>query len=378
MVSPTSIAEPETGSDMGRAAVFTRLGLGPFPVILAPLAGVSDHPFRRICSEQGSELTYVEMISAAALVHNSQRTYGMLKRHPKEPILGVQVTGRTAEEVGEAVGMLDTFPFDTIDINMGCPVPKVVKSGCGSAILKDPDRVYDTVKAARQRTGKPLSVKVRLGWDHESKNVLLVAAAAESAGAEWITVHGRTRNDDYGAPVDLALIGQVKAQCRIPIIGNGNLFSSADGGSMQRGSGVDGLMVSRGALGNPWVFRDLQSRGGQSSVGLDEWLSVVLSHLAMHSEEYGPVGAGAITMRKHLLWYLKGWPGSKPLKDEMLSLTDINDVRGRLIDFANGLSQSGISTRFSLDNQDQNGKFLWDPKWEMDRGLDRGVGADGQ
>ena len=350
------------------------LGMPRFPIMLAPLAGVSDHPFRRVCANNGADLTYVEMISAAALVYESPRTYDMLKRHDSERILGVQVTGRTAEELGKAVEILDRYPFDTIDINMGCPVQKVVKNGCGSAILKDPVRVHETVKAARAATRKPLSVKVRLGWDHSSKNVFEVAKAAEEGGADWITVHGRTRSDDYSAPVDLEMIGGVKSRVAIPVIGNGNLFTRRDLEHMAKASGVDGVMVSRGALGNPWVF------GGTSvipSVTLSEWLATVMSHLEWHGEEYGQSGTGALTMRKHLLWYLRGWPGGKPLKDSVNQMTDLNVARAAVKAWADELAAGGIVNRFSLDDQDVGKKFLWDPKYEMDRRLDRGVGDDG-
>ena len=170
--------------------VFTRrLGLPFAPVILAPLAGVSDHPFRRACARHGADLTYVEMISATALLFESRRTFDMLKRHESESILGVQITGKTADEVGRAVGILDKMPFDTIDINMGCPVNKVVKTGCGSGILKDPKRVYETTKLARESTGKPLSVKIRLGWDRDNVTWPEVLDAAEMGGADWITIH---------------------------------------------------------------------------------------------------------------------------------------------------------------------------------------------
>ena len=142
------------------------------PVVLAPLAGVSDSPFRMACADLGADLTYVEMISATALLYKSRRTYEMLVRHPQEQVLGVQITGKGAKETADAVAVLSEMNFDTIDINMGCPVKKVVKTGCGSAILKDVDRVYETVRLARERTEKPLSVKIRIGWDHKSVNAL--------------------------------------------------------------------------------------------------------------------------------------------------------------------------------------------------------------
>ncbi|MCX6123154.1 MAG: tRNA-dihydrouridine synthase family protein, partial [Proteobacteria bacterium] len=219
--------------------IFTRMGLPPVPVILAPLAGVSDHPFRRICAEAGAHLTYVEMISATALLYESRRTFDMLKRHDSENILGVQITGKSADEVGRAIEILDRMPFDTIDINMGCPVSKVVKTGCGSGILRDPERVFQTVKMARAATSKPLSAKFRLGWDKASINWREVSDAIESGGADWMTIHGRLRSDDYGAPVNLEDIAALKHKSKIPVIGNGNIFSRKDWLYMQETTGVD-------------------------------------------------------------------------------------------------------------------------------------------
>ena len=170
-------------------SVFEKIGLRARPVFLAPLAGVSDHPFRRICAEQGADLTYVEMISATALVYNSARTIEMLKRHGAERLLGVQITGSSAEETARGIAILNEFPFETVDINMGCPVKKVVKTGCGSAILKDPERVRRTLELARAATDRPVSCKIRLGWDHASLNGVEVAQAAAAGGAAWITVH---------------------------------------------------------------------------------------------------------------------------------------------------------------------------------------------
>lgn len=355
-------------------AVFQRLGIPSFPVILAPLAGVSDHPFRRICQRYGADLTYVEMLSATALLFDSKRTWAMLKRHTEEQLLGVQLTGRSAEDVGRAVEKLATQPFDTIDLNMGCPVRKVVKTGCGSAILKDPERVRQTVAAARNATDLPVSAKIRIGWDRQSVNGVEVAQAAEAGGAHWIVVHGRTRGDDYSVPVDLEAIAQIKAAVKIPVIGNGNVFSRADAELMRRATGIDGVMVSRGALGDPWVFREVKT--GQSVVSLEEWQEAVLDHLHWQREEYGDQGAGAVCMRKHLLWYAKGWPGVKQLREEINQSQTLSDAEKLLTDFAEALRQQGLTQRFSLQGLEQSERFQWDPKWDMDRQLDRGVGED--
>ena len=354
---------------------FASLGLPKFPHLLAPLAGVSDHPFRRICARLGSDLTYVEMISATALIYQSRRTLDMLTRHPSEAKLGVQVTGKTAEEVGEAVAILDTMPFDTIDINMGCPVKKVVKTGCGSGILKDPERVFRTVAAAREATAKPLSAKIRLGWDHSQLNALVVTEAIEAAGADFITVHGRTRSDDYAVPVNLEFLAEIKAARKIPIFGNGNIFSAADADHMRRVTKVDGVMVSRGALGNPWLFREL--RGDGPDVSLDEWLATVSDHVRWQRETYGDTPTAAVCMRKHLLWYAKGWPGVKLLRDRMNTAASLDDALALLEEFRHYLLGKGEAQRKSVLQHGVADRFVWDPKWEMDRQLDRGVGDDG-
>ena len=356
-------------------SVFERLGLPRFPVILAPLAGVSDHPFRRICARHGADLTYVEMISATAMLYESKRTFDMLKRHESESILGVQITGKTADEVGRAVAMLDQMPFDTIDINMGCPVNKVVKSGCGSGILKDPKRVYETTRRAREATAKPLSVKIRLGWDRNTVTWPEVLDAAEQGGAEWITIHGRLRSDDYGVAVNLDAMQELKLRSKIPVIGNGNVFSSVDSLYMKERTGVDGVMVSRGALGNPWVFNAIKC--GEVAVTVDDWERTVLDHLAWQQLEYGDTGSGAVCMRKHLLWYAKGWPAGKKLREAISQTAKISDCLDLVRSFADDLRNQNIVERAQVWPSDQDNRFQWDPKFDMDRQLDRGVGDDG-
>jgi tRNA-dihydrouridine synthase B len=355
---------------------FDRLGIPRRPVVLAPLAGVSDHPFRRICSRLGADLTYVEMLSARALLHESRRTYEIMTRHPSEALLGVQVTGATPDDVGRAVEVLDKLSYETIDLNMGCPVQKVVKGGCGSAILRDPGLVREVVKAARAATGKPLSVKVRLGWDKTALTIDEVADAVEAGGADWLTIHGRTRACDYSDPVDLARIAAVKARLAIPVLGNGNVFTTSDAASMSARTLVDGVMVSRGALGNPWIFREL--KGGAADVHVDEWEATVLDHLAWQAEEYQVrPDVGAVCMRKHLLWYVKGWPGAKKLRAELGQVSRLDDAARMVRDYAASLRESGVLTRAPTSQEEPGNRFVWDPKFEMDRQLDRGVGALG-
>ena len=355
--------------------IFTRMGLPYSPVILAPLAGVSDHPFRRVCAGQGADLTYVEMISATAMLYESKRTFDMLKRHESEEILGVQITGKTADEVGRAVQILDRMPFDTIDINMGCPVTKVVKVGCGSGILRDPERVYNTVRLARAATGKPLSAKIRLGWDRSSVNWREVTDAIVRGGADWMTIHGRLRCDDYSVPVNLDEIAALKGYAKIPVIGNGNIFSHVDAMYMRERTGVDGLMVSRGALGNPWVFREIKDPRAQLTI--DQWEELVLNHLTWQQEEYGDTGSGAVCMRKHLLWYAKGWPAAKKLREAISQVGCVSACRELIQNYARECRARGDTVRAVVWPQDTEQRFQWDPKYDMDRALDRGVGDDG-
>ncbi|MEI8025015.1 MAG: tRNA-dihydrouridine synthase family protein [Pseudomonadota bacterium] len=353
---------------------FKKLGIPENPILLAPLAGVSDHPFRRICEAQGADLTYVEMLSAAAIVFKSKRTLEMCERHGSEKKLGVQVTARSASEMGEAVSFLDSLNFDTIDINMGCPVKKVVKSGCGSAILRDPERVYQTTLAARKNTKLPLSVKIRLGWSQEELTFKEVVSAAEQAGADWITVHGRTRNDDYSAPIDLEKMAQIVDMLSIPVIGNGNIFSKDDADIMISKTGCSGVMVSRGALGNPWLFRSLKE--GNFPVKIDDWLGVVLQHMTWHREAYGDSSASAVCMRKHLLWYISGWPGARKLRDEIVRFHSWTLAEELLLKFVDDLKLQGVGERTPIHYENEN-RFVWDPKFDMDRKLDRGVSGDG-
>jgi tRNA-dihydrouridine synthase B len=356
---------------MTKQNIFTQLGLPSEPLILAPLAGVSDHPFRRMCSQNGADLTYVEMLSATALIYRNKQTLNMLKRHPDEPKLGVQLTARTPEEMYEAVRILDEYPFDTVDINMGCPVKKVVSSGCGSAILKDPQRVFDTTAAAIKASSKPVSVKIRLGWDHTSLNYVEVGKAAQEAGAQWLTIHGRTRSDTYAQGVDLDRIGELVKALDIPVIGNGNLFCYQDCEFMKKISGVQGFMISRGALGNPWIFKDIKEKG-MFKLPLDAWLQGVKTHIAWQIETYGETSKAIISMRKHLLWLLKGWPGSRPVREVMALVENPQEVVEKFSEFAELLRANQALERGGFFSQpDEINKFLWDPKFEMDREHDR-------
>lgn len=356
---------------------FISLGLPQEPVFLAPLAGVSDSPFRMVCSERGADLTYIEMLSAVALSFNSKRTFEMLARHKEESILGVQITAKNPIDMEKGISVLNRFPFETVDINMGCPVRKVVGSGCGAAVTRDPEMAYAITKIAVETSIRPVSVKFRLGWDRDSMNYLEVASALESAGAQWLTIHGRTRSDDYSREVDLQAISEIKKSVSIPVLGNGNIFSYQDYQMMKKHTGVDGVMVSRGALGNPWVFDEIK-RGQHSperamdSLHLDEWLSCIQRHIQLQKEAYGENMRALVMMRKHLLWYLKGWPGSKAYKDIMMGANDFPSIEEVLERFVETLREKSIFYRL-VNGDCETSRFLWNPTPEMDRNADAAV-----
>lgn len=310
----------------------------PTRAVLAPLAGVTDVPFRRICQEHGAGLTYVEMLSATAISYNNKRTFEMMTRHSSEKILGAQVTGPTPEEVGKAVAVLSAEGFETIDINMGCPVRKVVSAGCGSGFLLDPERISATLRAARAETTKPLSVKFRLGWSRENVTVEDTVKRAVEARVDMCTIHGRTRSESYDTKVDLKGIAHgVKVLKTLSpqtvVLGNGDVFSFDAACSMMRETECDGVMVSRGAMGNPWIFTEI-ALGKSVQPTLQEWLETVERHMELQSEFYGNNLLAARLMRKNLLWYARGFPNTRPLRATLGTVESLADARKILHNWA--------------------------------------------
>jgi tRNA-dihydrouridine synthase B len=365
----------EKDSDQCRpSSVLTQLCGVEEPVILAPLAGVSDYPFRLLCQEQGADLTYVEMLSATALIHHNTRTKEMMGRHPSEKCLGVQLTGRNADEIGDAVHLLDQEGFATIDINMGCPVRKIVAVGCGSAILRDPERVYQTCKKAREATKKPLSAKIRLGWSREELNYLEIVDACVRGGVDWLVVHGRTRSESYADKVDLEAIKLAKQRSSVPLVANGNLFHSSHLDHVRQITGADAWMISRGSLGNPWVFAEIRCWQNQQEFALspETWLVGVLRHLELQEEAFGDSRKGVVCMRKHLGWYLKGWPASSQHRESCQQIESLSGARELVERMAQMWCRAGIAKRqYSYRGEEMD--FAWDPKNDMDRRLDRGI-----
>lgn len=307
---------------------------------LAPLAGVSDRPFRLICREMGAAFAYTEMVSAHGLLHGNGQTESYLDRDPSEVPFAVQIFAAEPEVLARGAAAAVARGADIVDINMACPVKKVCGTGAGAALARDPGAVEDAVRAVLRAAGVPVTVKIRSGWDAGSVNCVEVARAAEAGGASAVALHGRTRAQGYAGRADWAAIRAVKAAVGIPVLGSGDVWSSADALRMARETGCDFVLVARGACGNPWIFRELAAaeRGlpPPQLPSRDEWAEVVLRHLGLqiqHARRLRPAQdpeacerAAVRELRSHLLWYTRGRRGGVHFRRDSAELLTAADV----------------------------------------------------
>ena len=294
--------------------------------VLAPLAGITDGAFRRICFQMGAAMACSEMVSAKGLFYGDKKTGKLLEILPGEGPVGYQIFGHEPDIMAFAARELEKYDNAFLDINMGCPVPKIVKNHEGSYLMKDPDLCFDLVQACVKNTAKPVTVKIRAGWDTDHINAAEVAGACESAGAAAVAVHGRTREQYYSGKADWSVIAAVKrAVSRIPVIGNGDVMSRADGIRMMEETGCDLVMIGRGALGNPWIF-DKDHEGRPSP---EELKAVMLRHLTDTAELKGDHIA-VLEMRKHVGWYLKGRPGAAAFRDQVNRIDYLEELKNAI------------------------------------------------
>lgn len=288
--------------------------------ILAPMAGVTDLPFRLLCKEQGAGLLCMEMISAKALQYKNRNTKALLQIDPREYPVSLQLFGADPGIISEQAKAIEELPFQILDINMGCPVPKVVKNGEGSALMKNPRLVYDVVYKTVRAISKPVTVKIRKGFDEEHVNAVEIAKIIEEAGGAAVAVHGRTREQYYSGKADWDIIRQVKEAVSIPVIGNGDVTGSLAAEQLLEETGCDGVMIGRGCQGNPWIFRELNEYEEIGKVphrpSKKEIKEMMLRHAQLQIELKGDY-LGIREMRKHVAWYTKGMEGSAKLRDEI-------------------------------------------------------------
>lgn len=289
-------------------------------VILAPMAGVTDLPFRVLCREQGAGCVVTEMVSAKAVLYNNKNTRELLQIDPAERPAAVQLFGSEPDIMAEIAARLEEGPYDYIDVNMGCPVPKIVNNGEGSALMKNPERAKEVLTAMVKAVKKPVTVKFRKGFNDLSVNAVEFAKMAESCGVAAVAVHGRTREQYYSGKADWDIIRQVKEAVRIPVIGNGDIFTPEDAGRMLKETGCDGIMVARGAKGNPWLFGRINHYLDTGEVlpgpSMAEIKAMILQHGRMLVQFKGE-GVAMREMRGHMAWYTKGMPHSATLRNEI-------------------------------------------------------------
>ena len=298
-------------------------------IILAPMAGVSDLPFRLLCHEQGAGLVCMEMISAKAILYHNRNTESLLEIHPQEGPVSLQLFGSDPAIMADIAARIEDRPFQILDINMGCPVPKIVGNGEGSALMKNPLLAGQIIEAVVKAVGKPVTVKIRKGFDEEHVNAVEMAHVAQESGAAAVAVHGRTREQFYSGKADWDIIRQVKQAVSIPVIGNGDVVDGESARTLLQQTGCDGIMIGRACQGNPWIFREVKNflESGQICPRPTnrEIVDTILRHARLQLQYKGEY-IGIREMRKHVSWYSAGVPNSARFRAEINAMESMEEL----------------------------------------------------
>ena len=314
-------------------------------VFLSPMAGVTDLPFRTICKEKGCGMLYTEMINAKALCYDDENTKKMLNLEDDGHPVAVQIFGSDPEYMGKAASIMNQYTNDILDINMGCPAPKGSKNGDGSALMRNPKLAAEVLTAVVKNSEKPVTLKIRKGWDDNSVNALEIAKIAEECGISALAIHGRTREQFYSGKADWDIIAEIKQSINIPVIGNGDVFDVQDAVNMLEKTKCDAIMIGRGSQGNPWIFNRINHYMKTGEVlpepTLEEKISTAIKHMNLAVAEHGEYVA-VREMRKHIGWYLKGLKNSAKYRDQINKITDYKEVISMLEEYVqHSLTQMG-------------------------------------
>lgn len=307
-------------------------------LILGPMAGVTDLPFRLLCKEQGAGLLCMEMVSAKGIMYNNKNTKFLLTIDERERPVSLQLFGSDADIISEQAKRIEELPFDILDINMGCPVPKIVNNGDGSALMKNPLLAGEIIEKTARAIQKPVTVKIRKGFDEEHINAVEMAHIAQESGAAAIAIHGRTREQYYSGKADWEIIRQVKEAVHIPVIGNGDVWTPQDAIDMRKQTGCDGVMIGRGAQGNPWIFKQIlhyeQTGELLEKPSPQEVTEMILRHTKMQMEFKGEY-IGMREIRKHAAWYTAGYKNSAKLRGKINETETYEELKELLSHFGN-------------------------------------------